>query len=101
MINLPDHRPLPPRHPPVPIVGGMGGPALSEPGLRTVLVEGIFDVITTQDDPTVALIRAASRSRSHIFLSRSQCPPFAGTQATFQARWVKGRPVFVRQVVKG
>lgn len=96
MINLPDHRPLPPRHPPVP-----RGPALKEPGLRTVLVEGIFDVITTQDDPTVALIRAASRSRSHIFLSRSQCPPFAGTQATFQARWVKGRPVFVREVVEG
>ena len=44
---------------------------MKEPGLRTVLVEGIFDVITTQDDPTVALIRAASRSRSHIFLSRS------------------------------
>ena len=95
-VNLPDHRPLPPRHPPVP-----RGPALSEPGLRTVLVEGIFDVITTQNDPTVALIRAASRSRSHIFLSRSQCPSFAGTQATFQARWVKGRPVFVREVVDG
>ena len=96
MITLPDHRPLPPRHPPLP-----RGPALNEPGLRTVLVEGLFEVITTQDDPTVALIRAASRSRAHIFLSRSQCPPFAGTQATFQARWVKGRPVFVREVVEG
>lgn len=49
--------------------------------------------------PTSALIRTASRTRSNLTLSRSQCPPFAGTQATFQARWVKGRPVFVQEVV--
>lgn len=93
-VNLPDHLPLAPRHPPVP-----KGPLLFEAGLRTVRVHAIFWTLSVEEDPTVAMIRAASRSRHDLWLGRSQCPPFEGMEAVFQAKWVKGRPVFVWEVV--